>query len=63
MQNVNNDDECKDDSCDIDHVGRETVVKAADENDSLTLCEDFLPLTFDRDHEIILNNAKVIDTI
>lgn len=57
-----NDNEELDDSCDIQHVGKETVVKACDdnENDSLPLGEDYLPLTFDRDHEIIPNNAKII---
>lgn len=55
------DNEELDDSCDIQHVGRETVVKADNENDSLSLSEDYLPLTFDKDHEIP-NNAKMVDT-
>ena len=61
MEQANNE---LDDSCDIQHVGRETVVKASDdnENESLSLGEDYLPLTFDADHEIIPNNAKRIDT-
>ena len=60
----NADNEYLEDSCDIQHVGRETVVKASEdsENDPLTLGEDYLPLTFDRDHEIIPNNAKMIDS-
>ena len=61
MEQANNE---LDDSCDIQHVGRETVVKASNdnENESLSLGEDYLPLTFDADHEIIPNNAKRIDT-
>lgn len=58
MQNTDNEE--LEDSCDIQHVGRETVVKANSDN-SLSLGEDYLPLTFDRDHEIP-NNAKIIDT-
>lgn len=53
------DKEDLDDSCDVEHVGKETVVK---ENDSQLLGEDYLPLTFDTDQEIIYNNAKMINT-
>ena len=52
-----------DDSCDIQHIGRETVVKASDDgNNSLPPGKDYLPLAFDRDYEIIPNNAKAINT-
>jgi len=62
QQNVDNED--LDDSCDIQHVGRETVVKASGDNDNdpRPVSEEYLPLTLDRDHEIIPNNAKIIDT-
>ena len=51
------------DICDIQHLGRETVVLDEDgiEKNGVIL-DDRLPLVIDNDHDIIPNNAKVLNS-
>ena len=52
------------DICDVQHLGRETVV--LDGEDGIekngVILDDRIPLVIDNDHDIIPNNAKVLNS-